>query len=398
MPSNDRLLSRLSRRAFLRSTTSLAVLAQLRRVANATSMRRHDGFAYVACGEEMGGGDGSLRVFSMHGTRWAEIQCVPTRAPGCVVLSPDQQTLYVANRVGVDEGLPRGTVEAFRIDPANGRLRLLNRQALSLAATYPGHMALSPDGGLLAVAADGGSICNLLPLLADGRLDRPSSIFKQPDCAQRSGLRAEESSHRLLFDASGNHLFWSGFGDGRLRAFAVPQRSMSRRMQQQAVEIDDLGAWALHPDGSMLYVLHKTERGISCYRYDSTSGRVGEAVQRISMRGRYDGASSHGALAIDPAGRMLSTAETTRGQVQTWRIQAQDGLLSRPRHFEFDGRNGIVVASNDNLFVLERLRGAMRRITVDNLTGESGFVEDVATIPGAHSMVFKTLEPTGRDR
>jgi 6-phosphogluconolactonase (cycloisomerase 2 family) len=389
MHSDHRLSNKLSRRGFLRSTASLAALAQLRPAAAA--LIKQNAFAYAACGkiqEE----EGTIQVFSLHRREWTPIQRVPTRAPACLVLSPNQQTLYVANKVDTHKGLPYGTVEAFSIDPSYGYLRLLSQQALSLAATHPRQMALSPNGKLLAVAADGGAIYNLLPVLADGSLDRPCGIFKQLGGVADTRPRAEAHPYNLLFDTTGNHLLSSGFGSDRLSTFAVAHDPTSRRMQRRAAEVNDPSAYQLHPDGSILYVWHKIENNLSCYRYDSVSGRVGEAIQRISMPG--DGRDAIKALAIHPSGRMLYTAETAQSYLQAWQIRARDGLLSPARHIEFDDAPGdeIIVPSNgESLFVLDRLRGLIHRIAIDSATGELGFVEDVAQIQGAQSVVFKTL-------
>ena len=152
-------------------------------------------FAYVGCGDD------SLRVFRLQGEVWTQIQRVPSQAPACVLLSPAQQTLYVANEVDEHEGLARGTVEAFHIRPEDGRLTLLSRTALSLSATRPRHMAVSPDGKLLAVAAYGGGIYNLVAIAQDGSLGQVSSIFKDAGCGPHAQLQASAHPHTLLFDA-----------------------------------------------------------------------------------------------------------------------------------------------------------------------------------------------------
>ena len=159
-----------TRREFLRGAAGLVAVNRFPKTMGLPQ------FAYVGCEDD------SLRVFRVQGEAWTEIQRVASRAPACVLLSPAQQTLYVANDVDEHEGHARGTVEAFHIRPEDGRLTLLSRTALSLSATRPRHLAVSPNGQLLAVAAYGGGIYNLVAIAPDGSLGQVSSIFKDTGC------------------------------------------------------------------------------------------------------------------------------------------------------------------------------------------------------------------------
>src|ERR1700753_1766864 len=147
-----------TRREFLRGAAGIVAVHQLPKAMGTTR------FAYVGCGDD------SLRVVRVQGEFWRQIQRVPSRAPAYLLLSASQQTLYVVNDVDEHEGQARGTVEALHIHPEDGRLTLLSRTALSLSATRPRHMAVSPDGELLAVAAYGGGIYNLVAIAQDGSL------------------------------------------------------------------------------------------------------------------------------------------------------------------------------------------------------------------------------------
>lgn len=211
-PDDRRLAAGWTRREFVRGAAGMVALPHLPLGAVAAPSPR---FAYVASGE------GWLHVFRLRGEVWTRTQRVPSRAPACILLSPPQRTLYVANEVDVYEGLPRGTVEAFHIDPLDGRLTLLGRTPLSLSATHPRHLALSPDGKLLAVAAYGGAIYNLFPIAEDGSLGQPSSIFKQAGCGPHAQSQTSAHPHTLFFDATGRHLLSSDFGSDRLSVFAV---------------------------------------------------------------------------------------------------------------------------------------------------------------------------------
>jgi len=343
-------------------------------------------FAYVASGE------GSLHVFSLRNGVWSRIQRVPSRAPACILLSPAQRTLYVANDVDVHEGLPRGTVEAFDIDPGNGWLTLLGRQPLSLSATHPRHMALSPDGKLLAVAAYGGGVYNLLPIAEDGSLGRPSSIYKEVGCGQHAQLQASAHPHTLVFDAAGRHLLSSDFGSDRLTVFAVEDGRLKRGMQQFAGEGSGPGACALHPAGASFYAWHELENTLACYRYDAASGIVGERIQRLSFPGSAEGAHSTKALALHPSGRMLYTTQATRNQLSAWRIDSETGLLSRAQNVLLREATRITVTPDGkSVFVLDGVSGSICRVTADPFTGQLDRKTKVALVQEPRSMALKTI-------
>ncbi len=321
----------------------------------------------------MGCGDDSLRVFRVQGEVWTQIQQVPSRAPACVLLSPPQQTLYVANEVDVHEGLACGTVEAFHIHPGDGRLTLLNRTALSLSATRPRNMAVSPDGKLLAVGAYGGGIYNMVAIAQDGSLGQISSIFKDAGCGPHAQLQASAHPHTLLFDAGGRYLLSSDFGSDRLSVFALEDGGLRRRMQRSTGEGSGPSHCVLHPSGSFVYTWHGLEDTLVCYRYEG--GTVGAEVQRARL--------STGGLAVHPSGRMLYTAEGA------WRIDATRGRLSRGQQLPAASQ---IVVSHDgtSVYFLDGVRGSIDQATADSRTGEVHCRTNVAVVDKPNSIALKT--------
>jgi 6-phosphogluconolactonase len=351
-----------TRREFLRGAAGVVALKGFPQAMGAPR------FAYVGCGDD------SLRVFRLQGELWTQIQRVPSRAPACVLLSPAQQTLYVANEVEEDEGLPRGTVEAFHIHPGDGRLSLLSRTALSLSATRPRHMAVSPDGKLLAVAAYGGGIYNLIALTQEGSLGQVSSIFKDAGCGIHAQLQASAHPHTLLFDAGGRHLLSSDFGRDRLNVFAFEDGVLRRSMQRSTGEGSGPRDCVLHPSGLFVYACHDLEGTLVCYRFED--GTVGEEVQREPL--------SAGGLAVHPSGRMLYTAQGA------WRIDTGSGRLSR-MGARLPGASQIVVASDGmRVYFLDGARGSIDQASADSGTGEVHFKTNAAVVDKPSSIALKT--------
>jgi 6-phosphogluconolactonase len=381
MQSDDRrLAARWTRREFVRGAAGVVALPHLPQTVAASAPPQ---FAYVASGE------GSLDVFSLRGDRWKSTQRVPSRAPASILLSAAQRTLYVANEVDVHDGLPRGTVESFHIDPFEGHLTLLDRQPLTLSATRPRHMALSPDGNLLAVAAYGGAIYNLFPIAEDDSLGQTSGIFKQAGCGPHAHSQASAHPHTLLFDASGRHLISSDSGSDRLNVFAVDGGRLERRSQRATGDGSGPGACALHPAGSLFYAWHELQSTLACYRYDGVSGTMGDAFQRLSL----PMASLH-ALALHPTGRMLYTTQGNPNELRAWHVDAKDGRLTHAHVVPLEEATPTRITAapdGESLFILDGLRGSIYKVTADRVTGELHCKAEVAVVNEPKSIALKTI-------
>ncbi len=382
MQSDDRRLkARWTRREFVRGVAGVVALPHLPQ--NMAASLPPPQFAYVASGQ------GSLDVFSLRGKVWRRTQHVPSPAPACILLSPAQQILYVANQLDLHEGLPRGTVESFHIDPFDGHLTLFGRTPLSLSATHPRHLALSPDGKLLAVAAYGGAIYNLFPVGEDGSLGPPSGIFKQTGCGPHDQSQASAHPHTLLFDASGRHLLSSDFGSDRLSVFAVRDGRLQQRTQRATGEGSGPGACALHPAGSVFYAWHDLQSTLASYHYDGVSGAVGDTIQRLS----FPTASLH-ALALHPSGRMLYTTQENRNELNAWQLDAKDGRLTRAQDVLLgEATPTQITASPDgeSVLVLDDPGGSIYKVTADRATGELLGNAKVAAVNRPKSIVLKTI-------
>lgn len=122
----------------------------------------------------------AIEVWTRQGRTGRLLQRVPSRQPSALITHQERDLLFVTNAVSEHEGLPTGSVESYAVD-RQGRLHLLSRQALSLAAVEPNHLTLAPGGQHLIAASSKAKIYNVLPVGQDGILGRVTHALKLLD-------------------------------------------------------------------------------------------------------------------------------------------------------------------------------------------------------------------------
>lgn len=257
-----------SRRVFLQGVGSFTAAAAAQGQTPLASSPATHKFAYVGTALD------ELVVFAINGAKRQQIQVMPSKAPACLVLHPNAQSLYVVNDISEYEGLPQGTVEAYAIDEHSHRLTLLSKRCLSLSATNPRHAAVSPDGKHLIVASYGGGIYNLFNIQQDGGLSHVSGIVKEIGCGLHPQHQASAHPHSLIFDLPGNHVISSDFGCDRLNVFSIEDGNFLRKSTTQLQEGFGPGRLTLDASGSVLSVWKELGRSISHHLYDSLRGEI----------------------------------------------------------------------------------------------------------------------------
>src|SRR5437879_7187307 len=88
--------------------------------------------------------------------------------PSWLALSPSRTHLYSANEISNYKGTNSGSVSAYSIDPATGRLTLLN--TASSEGASPAHISVHPSGKYVFVANYQGVTVAVLPVGSNGEL------------------------------------------------------------------------------------------------------------------------------------------------------------------------------------------------------------------------------------
>ena len=98
-----------------------------------------------------------------------------TPSPGWIALSPDGKFLYAGNEIANFNGTKSGSVSAFAVDNASGKLTFLN--AMSSEGAGPAYVAVHPSGRYVLSANYAGGSLTVLPVKADGSLGAATDVI-----------------------------------------------------------------------------------------------------------------------------------------------------------------------------------------------------------------------------
>jgi 6-phosphogluconolactonase len=298
----------MNRRRFLQMVGSTSLSRVVRPGwASLIAAPRRARFAYV------GAADG-IHVYSISADqRFTHEQTMASAQP--VAMASHSGHLYVANGVSAYGNLPRGSVEAYAVDPATGRLEFKNRVPLSLSGILPRDLAVAPDGRSVVVAIHGGGAYNVLLLDENGQLGRVSGIFK----ATGSGphvLQSAAHPSAVIFDVAGRVLT-ADEGSDQLSVFSLSAGRLTAAGRREVCPGSGPSRIVLHPDGSRLYVANALNGTVSGFAAGTLDHR-----QTVSIGSEVTG------LAMHPSGETLYTAH--RHGVRVWKIAANGGLEALP--------------------------------------------------------------------
>ncbi|HZD76815.1 MAG TPA: beta-propeller fold lactonase family protein [Acidobacteriaceae bacterium] len=265
--------SRVNRRAFLGGmglgSAFFALSPHLRSVLENSAEQA------LFCVGSFGSRDaGTLRLMRVQGEKSRVVSTHPSERPVAIARHPFRPLIYVANDVSLYQHQPRGTVETFAFDKAAGTMELVGRQPLSLSATQPRSLAISPDGSSLLVAAFGGGAYNLLPIDEAGLPSAPSVILKQVGHGPHPAEQASAHPTHVLFHPEKGIAIATDYGADRLDVLTSEREEFGAGNMRVAARTPCIAGSgpskiAMHPNGELFVVAHVLRPALAAFRLTS---------------------------------------------------------------------------------------------------------------------------------
>ena len=329
----------LTRRALLAGAAAVPVFAQKRPVLV------YAGSYSNPQGPEGSKGNGKgIYLFEMNPATGAltEREVFPSDAnPSWLALNRDGTVLYSANETSDYQGKASGSVTAWSVTRATGRLQAIN--TVSSEGAGPAHLSVHPSGHHVLVANYHGGTVAVLPVLSGGRLgsatdvqhnqgkvgsihaasgppgsfaisghDRPHAHMIESDPTGRFVVAADLGLDQLLiwrFDAAKGKL-----QPGNPPSVALPTGDGPRH-------------FTFHPNGRWFYCLQEEASTLVLYDWNAEQGRLTARQTLSTLPKGFAGTNFTSEIRIAPGAKHLYAANRLHDSI-AWFTIGPDGMLT----------------------------------------------------------------------
>ncbi len=327
-------------------------------------------------------------------------------SPSCLAINPTGTHLYAGNETARSTD-GSGTVSAYAINPADGKLKLLN--TVDSGGAGPAHLSVHPSGKFVLVANYFGGTVAVLPVQADGSLGKAVDIKKdegpigptKPTNAPAGSFAIsghdQAHAHMIGSDDSGRFVIHSDLGLDRLYVWRFDERS--GKLSPSEVPIVSLPPgdgprhFAFHPKGRWFYSLQEEASNVVLFEYDTTTASLTEKQTISTLPPGFAGSSFASEILVSPDGRYLYAGNRLHDSIAIFSIGGNGTLTyigeewtqgSYPRSFTFDPTGNFLYCCNqrgDNVTVFR----------VDRNAGTLSFTGHFAPVGNPSMIVFRDL-------
>jgi 6-phosphogluconolactonase len=290
-------------------------------------------------------------------------------SPSFLAIHPSRKFLYAVGEIANFEGQKNtGGVSAFAIDPATGKLTLLNQQSSQGAG--PCHITVDRAGKTALVANYGGGSIASLPIAADGKLQPAASAIKHEGKSVNAKRQNEPHAHSINLDPQNRYAFAADLGLDKVLVYKFDATTSSLVLNDPPSGAVAPGSgprhFAFHPSGKFAYVINELANTVTAFAFDVQSGKLSEMQVISTLPADFTGTSYTAEVVAHPSGKFLYGSNRGHDSLAVFRIDEATGKLAAqgqvstggktPRNFNIDPTGQWVLAANQgtgNVVVLK---------------------------------------------
>ena len=261
-------------------------------------------------------------------------------APSFFVVHPDGKHLYACNSIETFQGKPEGSISAYALDPASGRLTLLDRKPSG--GGEPCYISLDRTGRYaLAANYSGGSIC-VYALRPDGSLGERTAWVQQTGRSVNPERQTRAYAHCILTDPDNRFALAADLGADKIFVYHFNASNGSLTPNDPPSVPLKPGSGprhiTFHPNGRFVYVINEIAGTVTAFDWDSAKGTLAEFQTISTLPSNFDGQNTAAEVEVHPNGKCLYATNRGDDSIAVFAIDAKSGRLTRVGRVPTRGR------------------------------------------------------------
>lgn len=325
-------------------------------------------------------------------------------SPSHLAVNAAGTRLYSANETDRQGDKKEGTVTAFAVERASGKLTPLN--TVRSGGAGPTYVSLHPAGKFLLVANYFGGSVAVLPVAADGRLGDATDVkFDEGKVGPTKATNAPNGSfavsghdrthaHMIQADPAGRFVLHVDLGLDRIFVWKFDATKGTLTANQPASVALPPGDGPrhvhFHPNGRWLYSIQEEGSTVVLLDYDPEKGRLTARQTRSTLPPGFAGSNFCSEILVSADGRFVYAGNRLHDSI-AWFAVGKDGTLSYvgeewtrgdyPRSFAFDPTGRFLYCCNQRADHVAVFRA-------DPKTGGLAFTGQYAPVGNPSCVVF----------
>jgi 6-phosphogluconolactonase len=311
-----------------------------------------------------------------------------TTNPSFLGIHPSLRFLYAVGEIADFGGKKAGAVSAFAIDPATGKLKLINQQPS--VGVGPCHVNVDRSGKCVTAANYGGGSVASLPIRDDGSLGEAASFIQHEGSSVNPKRQAAPHAHSVTISPDNRFAFAADLGLDKVLVYKLDpaKATLTPNDPPHAVVPPGSGPrhFAFHPSGRFAYVINEILCTVTAFAYDAGLGALKEieTVSTLPANESVQPGYSTAEVVAHPSGKFLYGSNRGHDTIAVFTVDQAAGKLKliqnestqgkTPRNFNLDPTGAWLLAANQgsDTVVVFRVDQQTGRLTPTGQTVEVG--------------------------
>ncbi len=292
--------------------------------------------------------------------------------PSYLVIHPNRKWVFAVGEDAQYKGERAGSLTAFTLDEATGKLTELN--TISSHGAAPCHLSIDKTGKFLLVANYTGGNVGIFPIGPDGHLQEATNVVQHrgKGTTPRQG---QPHAHSINVAKGNKFAVAADLGTDEVITYRLTTKGGLLSPISRAKLKDGSGPrhFAFHPSNKYAYSINELASTVTGYTWNASTGELKEFQTLSTLPDGYRGESYTAEVVVHPSGKFLYGSNRGHQSITAFTIAADGRLTSLgqtptggewPRNFNIDPSGKFLIAANERsdsltVFAIDQTTGKL---------------------------------------